>query len=53
MLNRRSTGFALACSAFLLGGCGRGAGPGEGTAPADVRQVTLHVEDMAARLDLR
>lgn len=44
--------FALIGSALLLIGCGTGTKPGEGTAPAGVRQVTIHVEGAAARLGI-
>lgn len=54
MLSRVSIGFALAWMVFLLSGCGTRieTKPEEDPAPADVQQVTLHVQDMAKRLDI-
>jgi len=44
---------ALCCMVLLPAGCGkRTAAEPESDPPADLQQVTLHVKDMAERLDL-
>ncbi len=50
---RASLCAALCCAAFVPAGCGRKMEPApESEPPPGKRQVTLHVKDMAERLDL-
>jgi len=54
MPGRPRLSLVLCCSALLLAGCAGGTRPEAGTGgpPADTRLVTVHVKDMAERLDL-
>ena len=54
MLLRASLCAALCCAALVLAGCGSKTEPAPKSEPppAGLKQVTLHVKDMAERLDL-
>jgi hypothetical protein len=49
---RLKLGAALSCSILLLAGCGKKTEPDRGDNRAGLERVTLHVKDMAERLDL-
>jgi len=51
MSRRLTGGLVLGCSLFLLPGCGSRTEQ-QGAKLSELKTVTLHVEDMAERLDL-
>ena len=52
MPRRPSVILVASCSVLLLAGCGGRTDRQEEAAPAELKRVTLHVKDMAERLDL-
>lgn len=48
----RQLGAALSCSFLLLSGCGKKSEPEQREPQPSLKRVTLHVQDMAATLDL-
>ena len=48
----RPLSLLLSCSVLLGTGCSSKTGQQNGTATAELKRITLHVKDMAQRLDL-